>query len=364
MDCKKRKMNYGKQSINKEDILAVEEVLNGTSLTGGSKINEFEEALAAYTGAKYAVVCSNGTAALHLLAMALKPTIVSVPDITFMATANAWAHEGAQVQIVDVQPDQPMMKDTYGFVVPVHMAGFPIDPSRFRGAVIEDACHALGASWIDDGYYRMVGDCAYSKATVFSFHPVKPITTGEGGAITTNDEALATKLRQLRSHGIEDGNYTLNHIGLNYRMTDIQAALGISQLKRLPSFINRRRAIAQQYDAAFTDLDIVGIKELGWQRSGYHLYTLRVANRNTFKLKLASKGINTQIHYKPIHMLEYYEKARINELSFCSSSGYNDNSFPNATKWYDTTISIPCYPDLTDDEVQYIIHNIKEIING
>lgn len=341
-------MNYGKQSINEADIRAVESVLRSTHLTCGSKITEFEEALATYTGAKYAVVVSNGTAALHLLALALRPPIVSVPDITFMATANAWIHAGSKVKLVDVAGDQPMLLDTTydELVVPVHMAGFPVNLTFMKAPIIiEDACHALGASWRNSVNNKLhkVGDCSHSKATVFSFHPVKPITTGEGGAITTNDEALATELRQLRSHGIKDSNYTLHKLGLNYRMTDFQAALGISQLSRLDQFIERRRDIAHKYDDAFMDLGIVGIKELSHQQSGYHLYTLRIKDhhRDQFRLNLSHHGINTQIHYKPIHTIHKEQEG---------------SPFPNANKWYATTVSIPCYPDLTNDEVRDIIN--------
>ena len=217
-------MDYGKQSISEADIRAVEEVLKSDYLTCGPKVKEFEAAICEYTGAEHAVAVSNGTAALHLLALALRPKSVVVPDITFMATANAFAHVGANVELIDIDEDQPMIQyynslcKYVDVVVPVHMAGFTTDLDNIdvicKGHVIEDACHALGTKWRSlNGDWHKTGDCARSLATVFSFHPVKPITTGEGGMITTNDEALATELRQLRSHGIENGNYDMSSIG-------------------------------------------------------------------------------------------------------------------------------------------------------
>lgn len=344
-------IRYGKQSINEDDIRAVESVLRSDYLTCGPKVTEFETALAEYIGVKYVIAVSNGTAALHLLAMALKPTSVYVPDITFMATANAFAHVHSNVHLIDVGSDQPLLPTgSYnGLAVPVHLAGFPVDTSKFSSPIIEDGCHALGSLLLDSNRWTKVGSCKHSIATVFSFHPVKPITTGEGGAITTNDEALAITLRQLRSHGIEDEHYTVNSIGLNYRMTEIQAALGISQLKRLDSFIERRREIASKYDLAFKELGIIGIKELPFQRSGYHLYTIKVPNQAEVRAKLLANGISTQIHYKPLHKLEYYQS------SFSSLYEWS-----NSVQWYNTTISIPIYPDLTDESVKFIINTVKD----
>ena len=347
-------INYGKQSINEDDIRAVEAVLRSDHLTCGPKVEEFEVNLAEYTGAKYAIAVSNGTAALHLLAITRKPADVYVPDITFMATGNAFAHVGSKVHLVDIESNQPMLPpaDYNGLAIPVHMAGFPIDVSQFECNTIEDGCHALGASIINPHTNSLikVGSCKHSMATAFSFHPVKPITTGEGGAITTNDEELAKKLKHLRSHGIEDLRYTMNHIGLNYRMSEMQAALGISQLKRLDTFIERRREIAAKYDAAFDKLGIVGIKEQPNQYSGYHLYTIRVGNQHAVRKALLRQGIRTQVHYKPMHELEYYAALATND----------ETSFTNATQWANTTISIPIYPDLDGKTIDKIIKVVLE----
>jgi len=350
-------IGYGKQYIDEDDIKAVEEVLRSDYLTCGPKVQEFEEKFADYVNSKYAVAVSNGTAALHLLALATKPKHTVVPDITFMATANAFAHTGSQIHIQDVEDTQPMLPPTQfpedSLIVPVHMAGFPVQIDKYYTRTIEDACHALGAIWKDSkDTWHKVGDCSYSLASVFSFHPVKPITTGEGGMITTNDKALYEKVKQLRSHGIEDNKYTMNYIGLNYRMTDIQAALGISQLMKIDRFTRRRREIAKTYDKYL--IGLTAMTPYSWQLPSYHLYTIRVKNRNLVRKALHDKGIGTQIHYKPLHQLEYYNR-KTNKMM-------NIMKYKNANAWYREELSIPIYYGLTDEEVRYIIDTILSYV--
>ena len=337
-------MNYGKHSINAEDLEAVNEVLKSDFLTCGPKVQEFEEALAEYTGAKYAVAVTNGTAALYLLARALKFSTAIVPDITFMATANAFKVAGKQVWLRDIRDDQPMInRDRVGDadekIVPVHMMGYPIPMTSFeRSNTIEDACHALGAQWHDQQGWHNVGDCSHSLATVFSFHPVKPITTGEGGAITTNDSYLYHQLKCLRNHGIENDRYDVPTPSLNFRMSDIQAGLGISQLKRIDAFTQRRHEIASIYNDLLPEYSILPTRD---QYPSYHLYCIKVPSfRNELRAKLKMEGINTQIHYRPLHTLNPYRMP--------------DRDFPNAMQWHDQTLSLPIYYGLTDKEVKRV----------
>lgn len=376
---------YGRQTIEEDDIRAVVDVLKSDRVTQGACVGLFEKALAEYCGARYAVVCSSGTAALHLAYLAAgigaKDAIITSP-ISFVATANAALYVGARPIFADVDPasgnicpakiEETLLKLRSGSrhwkaIVPVHFAGFPCDMSeiaaiakRNRLIVIEDACHALGAEISG----RKIG--AYSDLTVFSFHPVKLITTGEGGGILTNDEHLYNKLVQLRAHGVvrdqfinrPDGPwyYEMQHLGFNYRMTDMQATLGSSQLRKIDRFIKRRREIAESYNEAFLNNPFFNIPiEKTNLFAAYHLYPIRL--KDTYKERkreliraLNAVGINVQIHYIPIYLQPYYR-----------SLGYKKGVCPDAEDFYEREISLPIYPGMTSETVNYVIDRMNNL---
>lgn len=376
----KRAISYGRQTIEPDDIEAVSRALASGWLTQGPLVEEFERRLAEYTGAKYAVVCSNGTAALHLACKAagLGPgDKVLTSPLTFLASANAALYVGARPDFVDIDaatlnidPDRLEEKvkacPSIKAIVPVHFAGSPCDMERIGRIakernliVIEDACHALGASWTAaNNETRMVGSCSNSDMTVFSFHPVKSITTGEGGAITTNSRKLYDRLLSLRSHGVIKETaklfsaeglpwyYEMQDLGFNYRLTDIQSALGISQLKKLDRFIARRREIASLYTSLLSKYPFIKTPcDVQGRSSAWHLYPVRIdfnglgaARRVLFEL-MSAIGINLQVHYIPVHMHPYYR-----------GLGFKPGDFPVAEKFYDEEVSLPIYPLLTDEE--------------
>lgn len=380
-------ISYGKQWIENDDIDAVVDVLNGDYLTQGPKIEEFEKAICNYTGAKYCIAVSNGTAALHLAALALdiekgKEGITS-PN-TFAASANCMVYAGIRPVFADIK------KDTYNIdleeikkkatrdtkvIVAVNFAGQPADLQEIylwakkNGiCIIEDAAHAIGSKYSDGS---KVGSCKHSDLTTFSFHPVKTITTGEGGAITTNNEKLYKKLLLLRSHGItKDVNllnqnpgpwyYEMQELGFNYRLTDIQAALGISQLKKLDNFVARRREIVAKYNIAFRKLNSCTIPfEKEGNYSAFHLYVLQIdfvklgKSRKQVMEELAEKEIGTQVHYIPVHLQPYYRK----------KYGCKTGDYPVAESYYDQCLSLPLYPKMSDKEISYVIKSIKRILN-
>lgn len=386
---------YGKQHIDEDDIQAVVNVLRGALVTQGPKVDEFEAAVAAYTGARYAIAVSSGTAALHLAALACgvgpENTLITSP-ITFVASANAGRYAGANVAFADIDPDTVNMspqslaqalatnKNTRA-VIPVHFAGLPCDMpaierlAKEAGAVvIEDAAHALGASYPDG---KKVGCCANSLMTIFSFHPVKAIAAGEGGMITTNDETVYRTLLRLRSHGINKLNdpltypersvtgevsnpwyYEMLELGYHYRITDIQCALALSQMNKLDTFIQRRRRLVEQYDAAFaTFKNIKQAQSSGRDRSGHHLYVIRVAfdqikiSRAELMHALRVRGIGTQVHYIPVSAQPYYERL-----------GHHIDDCPNANAYYQQALSIPLYFSLSDDEQAIVINTLKELV--
>lgn len=379
-------IGYGKQSIDKDDLKAVEEVLKSDFLTQGPKIAELEKAICKYTGAKYCIAVSNGTAALHLavLALQIKPGSegITSPN-TFVASANAIIYAGMKPVFADidartynVDPEEIKKKVTVKtkLVIPVHFAGQSADMksiARIAKAkklfVIEDASHAVGSYYEDGG---RIGSCRYSDLTTFSFHPVKTITTGEGGAITTNNKKLYDRLLLLRTHGItkESNKMSQNHepwyyemqaLGFNYRLTDMQCALGISQLKKLDKFVKRRRAIVDRYNKAFSKLEnITTPHEEDGLKSCFHLYVVKIdfskikLTRAELMGKLKLAGIGTQVHYIPVHLQPYYRK----------NFGYKAGDYPIAEKYYQQCLSLPLYPAMTDKEVDYVIVTISKTL--
>lgn len=375
---------YGHQQISEEDIQEVVNVLRSDWLTQGPMVKHFECAVAKYCGAKYAVAVSSGTAALHLAALAagfsFNDEVITSP-ITFVASANCIIYTGATPIFADIDSDtycidveqiiKKITKITKG-LIPVHFAGQPCDMAEIAAIaresglkVIEDAAHAIGASYEVDGQSYKVGCCAHSDMTIFSFHPVKHITTGEGGMITTNNYELYVKLCLLRTHGITkekkkmrqcDGTwyYEQQELGFNYRITDLQCALGLSQLKRLNEFVKRRRAIAASYNNAFekiTEVIVPFQKEI--VASSWHLYVLRlksIERKKVFEL-LQKRGVGVNVHYIPVHLQPYYQK----------HFHFKKGDFPKAEDYYSQAITLPIYPAMSDDDVNYVIESVFDI---
>lgn len=375
---------YGRQYIDKDDIEAVVKVLKGDYLTTGPYVQEFEKRFAQKVGAKYGVAVSSGTAALHLacMAAAIGPgdEVITSP-MTFAASANCAAYVGAKPVFADIErltgnidvvEIEKQLTEKTRALIPVHYTGLPCDMEtinqiarRHNLIVIEDACHALGARYRD----TVIGDCTYSDMTVFSFHPVKHITTGEGGMITTNSKELFEKLKLLRNHGISRDEsifdydshgpwyYEMQELGLNYRITDIQCALGLSQLNKLERFVKKRREIAQIYNQSLADLPLDLPVEPEGCYSSYHLYTVKLRDiakidRNKFYHVLRAKNILAQVHYIPVHTMPYYQR----------EWGYRWNDYPVAEDHYKRVISLPLYPGLSDNEIDTVIQVVKEVL--
>lgn len=364
---------YGRQTIEDDDVAAVIEALQSDWLTQGPKVPEFEKALAAYCGVKHAVAYSNGTAALQgaYFAADLKPgdEIVTSP-ITFAATATAAVWQGAKPVFADVDEHGNLDPDAAAAAItprtkvlsPVDFGGRPADMGAFRALakeksllVVEDACHSLGASLAG----RKVGGLA--DMSVFSFHPVKGITTAEGGAVLTDDASLAARLSEFRSHGIrrgEDWLYYVESQGLNYRLTDLQSALGLSQLKKLDRFVARRRAIAARYHEAFKAWDDVETPGGEVDGSAWHLYVLRLkgslgAKRAEAFRALRAAGIGVQVHYIPVYWHPFYERM-----------GYKKGLCPNAEDLYSRILSLPIYPTLTDEQQSRVIATLRRVLDA
>jgi len=362
----------------------VAEVLRSDYLTQGPRVEEFERAFARYVGADYAVAVCNATAGLHMGAMALgvKPgQRVLVPTITFAASANCVRYCGGEVSFCDIDPQSYTLdieaverllerapRGTYAGIVPVDFAGYPVDMERMRALadryglwVMEDACHAPGGYFTDSkGRVQLCGNGVYADLSVFSFHPVKHIATGEGGMVTTNSGELYELLKQLRSHGMErnralldryDGGWyhEMHLLGHNYRMTDMQAALGLGQLKRAAEGLARRRRIAERYNEAFAGCEAIVTPHVEpHMRHAYHLYVIQVPRRLELYERLRAARIHTQVHYVPTHTMRYY---RLRE---------SQPSLPVAEEYYAHCLSLPMFPSLTQAEQEYVIAQVLE----
>ena len=372
---------YGHQHITDEDIQAVIETLKSDYLTQGPKIIEFEQAFARYVGAKYAVAVSNATAGLHLAATALQVRSgdkVIVTPITFAASANCIRYCNGMVVFCDIDPDTYLMDikklrrlletnppSTFKGIVPVDFAGYPHQMEEFRQLadeyglwILEDACHAPGGYFIDsNGEKQFCGNGKFADVTVFSFHPVKHIATGEGGMVTTNDKELFDRLSLLRTHGITENHggwyYEMQELGYNYRLTDFQAALGLSQLKRADEGLKRRQKIAVRYNEAFKRIaDIQTPYASPDVFHAYHLYIIQVPDRLDLYNYLHENGIYAQVHYIPLHLMPYYRE-----------QGNKPGDLPVAEKYYSRCLSLPMFPTLTDEEQEYVIKKIEYYFN-
>jgi UDP-4-amino-4,6-dideoxy-N-acetyl-beta-L-altrosamine transaminase len=378
---------YGRQTIEDDDIAAVVEALRADFLTTGPTVEAFETAFAETVGARHAVACANGTAALHLamLALDVQPgEVVIAPSITFLATANCARYVGAEVVFADVDPLSGLMtpetladalarvgERKLRAVLPVHLRGDAADLpglatlANDAGAVlVEDAPHALGTTMTYGNVAERVGDVRHSAMATFSFHPVKTIATGEGGMVTTNDSALADRLRTMRSHGMirpegaDPWWYEMPEPGFNYRLPDILCALGLSQLAKLPRFAARRRALAKAYEAALAPLaPVVRIATRpAWSDPVLHLMCVLIAfeavglSRRQVVERLREYGIGTQVHYIPVHRQPYYRER------------YGELELPGAEAWYAHCLSLPLYPGMADGDVQKVADALKAVL--
>lgn len=379
---------YGRQDISEADIQSVVEVLRSEWITQGPAIERFEESVRHYTGARYAVAVNSATSALHIacLALGLKSgdRLWTSPN-TFVASANCGLYCGATIDFVDIDPktynmsvpalsaklEQAEKEGTLPkIVVPVHFAGQSCDmraiktlADRYGFRIIEDASHAIGGRYED----QAIGNCRYSDITIFSFHPVKIVTTGEGGMAVTNNADLFGKMQRLRTHGITrdakqmskepDGAwyYEQTDLGFNYRITDIQAALGHSQMRRLSGFVVRRKEIAHRYNEELRSLPVVTPFQAENASSAWHLYVVLLnqaaKSRSEVFQSLRDKGIGVNVHYFPVHLQPYYR-----------ALGFSEGNFPEAEKYYKSVISLPMFPAMTEAEQEYVISNLAEVL--
>ena len=378
---------YGKQSVSGDDIRAVADVLRSPLITQGPMVECFEQRMAEYCGAKYAVAVTSATAALHIACRAAGlgegDTLWTSP-ITFVASANCGRYCGADVDFVDIDDatynmsvDELEKKLAAGgrpkVVIPVHLCGQSCDMERIHAlaqkygfTVIEDASHATGATYKD----TRIGSCGYSEMAVFSFHPVKIITAGEGGMVLTNRKDLYDKLSILRTHAIVRDSAQMTHepdgewyyqqidLGYNYRMTDFQAALGYSQMDRLEAFVARRRRLAKRYDELLADLPLRTPKQASDTNSSWHIYVVRMdkdrvpKSKQTIFEEMRERGIQLNLHYIPVHLQPYYEKL-----------GFRRGDFPVSEQYYEEAFTLPIYYDLTDAEQEQVVSALKEVLS-
>jgi len=379
------KIPYGRQSIDKNDIDAVISTLNSDYLTQGPKVREFESRFADYVGAEYAVAVNNATSGLHLSVLALnlsKGDRVITTPITFAASANCVRYAVGEVWFADIDPNTYLLdlnsvkelieskpKGFFKGIIPVDFAGLPVNMEEFRALadthnlwIIEDACHAPGGYFIDSKSEKnFCGNGNYADIGVFSFHPVKHIACGEGGMLTTNSKELYEKLMLLRTHGITKENMEENHgnwyyemiaLGFNYRLTDFQSALGITQLAKNNKGVARRNEISLAYKKAFEGKIKFQDLPVGTYNA-HHLFIIEVKNRKELYDFLHSKGILAQIHYVPVHTMPYYKNI-----------GYADAGLVHAEKYYSRCISLPMYPTLANEEQSYVIDTVLEFISN
>ncbi len=377
---------YGKQDISAADIAAVVEVLQSDFLTQGPKVPAFEQLICEYTGAHHAVAVTNATAALHIACLALgvgPGDSVWTSPITFLASANCALYCGATVDFVDVEPltgnmsvhslaDKLATAKQAGklpkVIIPVHLAGHSCDMQQiahlaksYGVKIIEDASHGIGGSY----HEWKLGSCHYSDITVFSFHPVKIITTAEGGIATTNDAALAEKMRLFRSHGVvrdknvltrpDEGDwyYEQQLLGFNYRMTELQAALGYSQMQRLDEFVSRRNLLAEKYQAQLLNLPLTLVEPAAGNYSARHLFIVRLplGLRKTVFDKLRQFDIQVHVHYFPVHLQPFYQEL-----------GFKIGDYPAAEQFYEEILTLPLFPSLTDDDICYISSSLRSLL--
>lgn len=379
------KIPYGKQLITQDDINAVVEVLKSDFLTQGPTVLKFEQEFAQVVGSKYAVAFCNATAALHTGFKVLNKDInkkVIVTPITFAASSNCVLYENGQVEFVDIDPktfnldlnlvEEKLKKNpnSYQGIIPVDFAGLPVDTEKLREIanrygvwIMEDACHAIGGGFYNSkNEFIKCGSSVYSDLTVFSFHPVKHIATGEGGMVTTNDEKMYKDLLKLRSHGIErDPNlllqkshggwyHEMQELGYNYRMSDINAALGLSQLKRLSINIENRQKIAKKYKTFLLESKIA-VQEFNESKfyNGYHLFVIQTENRKDLYEYLKRNDIYSQVHYLPVYKHPYYQK-----------NGFNNIKLECAERYYSEALSLPMYHGMTEAEQERVLQTLKK----
>ncbi len=379
-------IRYSTQLIDDDDVQAVVKALRSDFLTQGPCVEQFEKVVSKYVGSKFAISVNSATSALHLSCLALgvgQKSLVWTSPNSFVASANCARYCGAKVDFVDIDPNTYNMSPNAleqklkssrkkpDVVVVVHFAGQSCDmkkigalSKKYKFIIIEDASHALGGEY----HGKKIGSCEFSHATIFSFHPVKMITTAEGGMITTNDAKLDQAMRDLRSHGLVrkpqllrhpshgDWYYEQQSLGYNYRMTEIQASLGISQMRKLDFFVRRRREIAQIYSQELKNFPLQLPKEIESSKMSYHLYVIRLKehfkNRAKIFTKLKESGIGVQVHYIPIYRQPYYEKM-----------GFFPKKFPNMEKYYKEALSIPDHAQLSAKEQQFVIQMLRKILS-